>query len=112
MHDQLQTSPSDGYMDYAESSDQIYSFEDLIKIKLGTYKETRPHPIVSLNMGSPPGGWGGWTHNGNCEGIGLPCYYRGAENPHKVLIWLHGMSQTGLLPASITDGLPSNVKVI
>ena len=36
----------------------------------------------------------------------------GSNNPHKVLIWLHGASQTNFLPSSILDGLEDNVRVI
>ena len=54
----------------------------------------------------PPGGWAGWTYVSDCYNIGFPCRYRGNNvNPHKVFVWVHGAGQTGLLPATITDGL-------
>jgi hypothetical protein len=61
----------------------------------------------------PPGGWAGWTYVPDCYEIGFPCRYKGNEkDPHKVFIWVHGAGQTGLLPASITDGLSDDVLVV
>lgn len=44
--DQGDTWHNNSDVDESGESEDILRFEDLIKVKLGTFKETRPHPNV------------------------------------------------------------------